>query len=314
MSKHFAGLDVGGTKTLAIVISDDGTVLHQERMPRPKGPDETVEQLCGLVGALSEAAGVTIDGVGVGIAGAISRAGSVQFSPNLPELVDFPLGDLLKQCINVPVIVDNDATAATWAEHQLGAGRGIDDLLYVALGTGIGTGFVLDGQIYRGANGFAGEAGHIVIDRTGDTHVSGVRGPWEMYASGSGLGQLARTWAADGRLDSVVAITDDIESIRGEHLSQAVAAGHADALAALDEFATHVAVGLTNLMYVLDPAAIVIGGGLVEIGEPLRSAVQTAVSTTTLGGSYRPDVPVLLAELGNRSAALGAAILAREIA
>ena len=313
MSKHFAGFDIGGTKTLALVVSDTGAIVSERRVPRPHGPDETVEQLCGLVHQVSQDAGVSIDAVGIGIAGAISRAGSVQFSPNIPELVDFPLGELLSSCIEVPTVVDNDATAATWAEHQLGAGQGVDDLLYVALGTGIGTGFVLNGKIYRGAHGFAGESGHIVIDRHGDTHISGVQGPWEMYASGSGLGAMARARAATGDLESVLSHAGEVEAIRGEHVSAAVAEGDDDSLSLLDDFADHVAVGVTNLMYVLDPAKVVIGGGLVEIGEPLRVRIKHAVDATTLGGAYRPDVPVALAQLGSRSGALGAAMLASEL-
>ena len=313
MTTHFAGFDIGGTKTLALVVSDQGDILHERRVPRPHGPDETVEQLCALVSEVQEAAGVEVAAVGIGIAGAISRAGSVQFSPNIPELVDFPLRDLLSGCIAMPTVVDNDATAATWAVHQLGAGRGVDDLLYVALGTGIGTGFVLDGRIYRGAHGFAGESGHIVIDRHGDKHISGVQGPWEMYASGSGLGALAREWAGAGRVAEVLKAAGSADAIRGEHVSAAIEADDADALALLDVFASDVAVGMTNLMYVLDPARIVLGGGLVDIGEPLRARVQHWVDDTTLGGAFRPDVPIALAELGPRSAALGAAMLARQL-
>lgn len=313
MQKHFAGFDIGGTKMLAMLVTDQGEILHERRVPRPHGPDETVAQLSRLVAEIQSDVGVTIDAVGVGIAGAISRSGAVQFSPNIPELVDFPLRDLLARRIDVPTLVDNDATAATWAEHQLGAGKGVDDLLYVALGTGIGTGFVLDGRIYRGAHGFAGESGHIVIDRHGDTHISGVRGPWEMYASGSGLGALARTWAAAGKLDSVLAVALTPDVIRGEHVSAAIIDGAPDALALIDAFAADVAVGMTNLVYVLDPARIVLGGGLVDIGEPLRERVQHWVDETTLGGAFRPAVPVVLGELGSRSGALGAAMLASQL-
>ncbi len=310
MQKNFAGLDIGGTKTLAVVVSERGDVLFERRVPRPHGPDETVDQLSGLVADIQSESRIIIDAVGVGIAGAISSDGSVKFSPNLPELVDFPLRALLAERIDLPILVDNDATAATWAEHQLGAGKEVDDLLYVALGTGIGTGFVLGGEIYRGAHGFAGESGHIVIDRHGDPHVSGVRGPWEMYASGNGLGRLARAWASDGRLGSVLAAAGSAELIRGEHVGAAIASGESDALALLDVFASDVAVGVTNLLYVLDPARIVVGGGLVDLGEPLRERVQHWVDETTLGRAFRPEVPVVLAELGLRSGSLGAAMLA----
>lgn len=311
LTQHFAGFDIGGTKTLAVVVDESGELLVERRVARPRGGDETVAQLCGLVSELADELDVAISAVGIGIAGAISRQGSVQFSPNIPELVDFPLQELLTGCINVPIVVDNDATAATWAEHQLGAGRGVDDLLYVALGTGIGTGFVLDGRLYRGANGFAGESGHIVVDRHGDTHISGVQGPWEMYASGNGLGALARAFAAEGRFDSGIEQAGAIDAIRGEHVGHAITAGDRQAIDLLDAFAGHVAVGATNLIYVLDPRRLVLGGGLVELGEPLRAAVERHVADTTLGGAYRPPVEIVLAQLGSRSGALGAAMLAR---
>lgn len=313
LTQHFAGFDIGGTKTLAVVMNDAREVVVEHKTARPKGPDETVEQLCSLVRQAESELGSPVNAVGIGIAGAISRAGSVQFSPNIPELVDFPLRSLLQDCIEVPTVVDNDATAATWAEHQLGAGQGVDDLLYAALGTGIGTGFVLGGRIYRGAHGFAGESGHIVIDRRGETHISGVAGPWEMYASGNGLGALARSWARQGRIPSITEAAGGPDAVRGEHVSAAIATDNPHALDLLDAFAADVAVGLTNLIYVLDPARIVLGGGLVEIGEPLRARVQAQVDATTLGGAYRPEVPVVLADLGARSAALGAAMLAQEL-
>lgn len=311
MAEHFIGIDIGGTKTLAVVHAETGEILARHQEPRPTSSEQAVSQLVDIVANLrSTDAGASARAVGIGIAGAISLRGSVQFSPNIPEIVDFPLRDRLAEQIELPIVVENDATAATWAEHKIGAGQGVANMLYVALGTGIGTGFVLGGNVYRGANGFAGESGHMVVDRHGDTHISGVKGPWEMRASGSGLGALARAFAADGRLDSLLSGALTAGDLRGEHVSAGVAAGNAEALAVLDEFARDVAVGMTNLIYILDPERIVLGGGLVAIGEALRARVQTAVDETTLGGAFRPDVPVVLAALGSSSGAIGAGLLA----
>jgi len=311
VADHFIGIDIGGTKTLAVVHTDDGTILERHEVARPTSPEQAVSQLVDIIEQLrATSAGANVAAVGIGIAGAISLAGSVQFSPNIPEIVDFPLKDRLTGQLDLPIVVENDATAATWAEHQIGAGQGVANMLYVALGTGIGTGFVLDGSVYRGAHGFAGESGHMVVDRHGDTHISGVRGPWEMRASGNGLGALAREWAQAGRLDSLLSADLGAPDLRGEHVSAAVAAGNEEALAVLDEFANDVALGMTNLIYILDPERIVLGGGLVAIGEPLRSRVQDAVDRTTLGGAFRPTVPVVLAALGSSSGAVGAGLLA----
>ncbi len=313
MTKYVAGFDVGGTKTLGVAVSPDRKIVATIKVARPHSGEETVSQMCSLVAEFEEGLGEEIAAVGVGIAGAISREGSVQYSPNIPEIVDFQLRDQLGECLNKPLVVDNDATAATWAESQLGAGRGVADLLYVALGTGIGTGFVLDGRLYRGANGFAGESGHIVVDRHGPKHITDVRGPWEMYASGNGLGALARRRAHEGKLDSVANNLTSIDKLRGEDIDLAVEKGESDALELLDEFAVEVALGITNLIYVLDPAKVVIGGGLVELGEPLRSRIERQVAKTTIGADYRPAVPVVLAELGSKSGALGAALLAADL-
>lgn len=310
MTEYVAGFDIGGTKMLALAVTPSGEVAARSKLPRPRSAEETVDQICALVSEFEQSLEHPIDAVGVGIAGAISLDGSVRYSPNIGEIVDFALRDRLSERLSRPVVVDNDATAATWAEFQLGAGRGITDFLYVALGTGIGTGLVLDGRLYRGAHGFAGEAGHIVIDRHGPRHITGVRGPWELSASGTGLGALARRRASEGKLESVLGRIGSIADMTGEDVGSAVGRGESDALELLDEFAVEVAIGMTNLIYVLDPALVVLGGGLVDLGEPLRVRVEQRVAESTIGAEFRPVVPVTLAELGSESGALGAALLA----
>lgn len=311
MSDHFIGIDIGGTKTLAVVHTEAGDIVARHEVARPTSSGQAVSQLVDIVTKFrSSEPGESARAVGIGIAGAISLSGAVQFSPNIPEIVDFPLRDRLSEQIDLPLVVENDATAATWAEHKIGAGQGVANMLYVALGTGIGTGFVLDGSVFRGANGFAGESGHMVVDRHGDTHISGVKGPWEMRASGNGLGALARASAIAGRLDSLLTDGLSADELRGEHISAGAAAGNEQALSVLDEFADDVALGMTNLIYILDPQQIVLGGGLVAIGEVLRSRVQAAVDRTTLGGAFRPNVPIVLAALGSSSGAVGAGLLA----
>ncbi len=307
-----AGFDIGGTKTLGVALRNSNEIVASIKVPRPRSGNESVSQLTTLCHDFETELGDTLDSVGVGIAGAIRHDGSVRFSPNLPEIADFDLQAELAAALDAKVVVMNDATAATVAEARLGAGKNIDNFSYVALGTGIGTGFVLNGDVYVGANGFAGESGHIVIDRHGEPHITGVRGPWEKYASGNGLGDLARRWAADGRLPTVVEATDSIDAIRGEDVTTAVLAGAPDALELLDEFADDVAIGMTNLVYVLDPSHIVLGGGLVALGEELRSRVEASIAAMLIGADYRPKIIVLLAELGSTSAAIGAAVLAAE--
>ena len=186
-------------------------------------------------------------------------------------------------------------------------------MAYVALGTGIGTGFVLGGKLYRGAHGYAGESGHMTIERDGPTHVTGAQGPWEYYASGNGLGAMAREWAAGGNLDSAVELAGSIDSIRGEHVKELVDSGEPEVEGLLCEFAKGVAVGMADLVYVLDPELIVLGGGLVTLGEMLRSNVEAELADRILGKDHRPRVPVALAKLGPQAGAIGAGALAFDL-
>jgi glucokinase len=261
---------------------------------------------------LATRGGGSVESVGVGIAGFVDRAGKLWYSPNIPGVVDFPLRVLLREALGVRVVVENDATAATWAEARLGAVRGSDHVGLVALGTGIGSGFVLDGLLQRGWLGFSGEAGHMVVEMTGEKHLTGARGPWEMYASGSGLGVMTRAAAAQGRLRSVLEAVGSVDEINGEHLEPAVDAGDPEALAVLDDFGRMVAVGVANLVHILDLEVVVIGGGLVGLGPPLIEAIQRWTDEFVLGGELRPRPRIVAAELGAAAGALGAALIARE--
>src|SRR5207237_4701586 len=141
----------------------------------------------------------------------------------------------LERRAGLPVQVDNDATCATWGEREIGAARDIDDLVMVTLGTGVGGGIVTDGTIYRGANGFAGEIGHMVVDPHGPPCTCGSRGCWERYASGSGLGRLAREAALAGKATRVVELAaGDAEAVKGEHVTQAAREGDAEAGAVMN--------------------------------------------------------------------------------
>ena len=180
----------------------------------------------------------------------------------------------------------------------------------VALGTGLGTGFVLDGRLYRGWNGFAGESGHMTIEMSGPEHVTGGHGPWEYYASGTGLGRLARQAAARGDFDGAINEAGSASSIRGEHVHALVAKGDPDALAVLHELCRYTAVGVANLVHVLDPEVVVIAGGLVDIGEPLVRGIEEWTHRLVLGGDLRRKVRVVAAQLGSQAGAIGAALLA----
>jgi glucokinase len=282
------GIDLGGTKVLGIVLDERGQVASEARVPTPAGTDAVVGAICDVVDGLG-ASGLP---VGVGLPGLVDRDGFLRFAPNLPGVVDVPVRARLEDALGVPVVLENDATAACWAERQLGAAGGVDDVVVVTLGTGIGGGIVSGGRLQRGANGFAGEIGHMVVDPDGPPCPCGKRGCWERFASGSGLARLA------GR--------------PGEAVTAAARGGDAASLQVMEEFARWVALGLVNLAYVLDPQLFVIGGGLVDAGDVLLEPTRRAFNALLAGATHRPPVSVVAAKLGEHAGAIGAALLARE--
>ena len=300
-------MDLGGTKCLAVVL-EDGRVVDERRVPTPVGEDALLDTLAAV--AVDVQAGGPAEGVGVGVPGLVDRQGVLRFAPNLPGVADLAIGAELAARLGLPVRVDNDATCAAWGERQAGAARGYDDVLVVALGTGIGGGIIVDGVLLRGANGFAGEVGHMIVDPAGPPCPCGKRGCWERFASGSGLGRLGRIAAEAGHAARMVALAGgDPTRIRGEHVTVAAAEGDAEAIAVLADFGWWVALGLANLANVFDPQAFVLGGGLVEAGELLLAPVRTAFADLVTGAAHRPSIAIVPATLGDHAGAVGAASL-----
>ena len=313
------GFDVGGTNVRGVALERGSpTPLATLRSKTQADGDVLVETIVEVTNELiaelqAKDSSVTLEAVGIGIAALIDADGIFRYAPNIPGVFDYPLVEPVRDRLDVPVIADNDATTATWAEAQFGAGVGHDHMAFVALGTGIGTGFVLGGKLHRGAHGYAGESGHITIERGGPVHITGARGPWEYFASGNGLGIIARDWAKSGRLDAAIELAGSVEDIRGEHINELVDRAEPSVEPVIREFAENVSIGLADLVYILDPEIIVLGGGLVGLGEMLCNTVESALAVRILGGDHRPAVPVVLAKLGARAGAIGAGALAFDL-
>lgn len=312
-----AGVDVGGTKILARVVDPRRPLdaLATARVDTPRGADRIVAAIVELVDrAAGLAATDAVAAIGVGAAGLVSRSGILRTAPNLPGVAELDLRGALAAATGIGVVVENDATCAMVAEHRAGAATGAAHACLVTLGTGIGGGLVVDGRLVRGADGLAGEPGHMVVDPSGPPCPCGRRGCWERFASGSGLGRLAREAAEAGRADRVVALAGgDTEDVRGEHLTRAALEGDPDALEVMREFAWWVALGLANLATLLDTQVMVIGGGLAAAGPLLLDPAREAFAAHLLGGNHRPPVEVVLAELGPDAGAIGAAFLAADL-
>lgn len=305
------GIDVGGTKIAGIAIdpSDPLTPVASLRVPTPSGAGPVAEAIVGVVRELASAAGDP-SGIGVGVPGLVDRDGVFRYGPNLAGVGGLDIRSELTGPFGVPVEVENDATAAAWGEFVVGAAADVDDMLLLTLGTGIGAGVVAGGQLLRGANGFAGEAGHMVLDPAGPTCTCGRRGCFEVYASGRGLGYLARRAAFEGRADRLLElVSGSLGAITGEHVTIALTEGDIGARQIMEEFATWLALGVSNLVNVLDPDVVVLGGGVVGMGEQLLEPARRAYRQMPMGAGYRPDVELRSATLGPEAGAIGAALL-----
>jgi len=305
------GLDVGGTKILGISIdaSDPGTVLAEHRVATPEGGAGLVDTICEVLEALV-ASGEAPSALGVGVPGLVDREGRLHVGPHLGLIEDLPLAQLLTNRATLPTVVDNDANCHAVAERACGAARS-DDALVVTFGTGIGAGVIAGGRLLRGTNGFAGEPGHMIVDRDGLECPCGQRGCWEQYASGTGLANLARIAAHERRIDGIVLEAGgDPDAVRGEQVTAAARAGDPAAVQILDELAGWMALGLANLTNLLDPAVIVVGGGLVEAADLLLPKLREDFTSMVMGGVRRPPVTIVPAALGERAGAIGAAVLA----
>ncbi|RFU37547.1 ROK family protein [Actinomadura logoneensis] len=308
------GVDVGGTKVAAGVVDDRGNILEKVRRPTPStNPKETADTIAEVVDLL-KGKFEDVTAVGLGCAGFVDETRSVvMFAPNLAWR-DEPIKAIVENLVGLPVVVENDANATAWGEARYGAGRGHDFMVLVALGTGIGGGLVIDGELYRGRFGVGAEYGHVRVVPDGRRCGCGNRGCWEQYASGNALvyeaRELARVSPAlAGRLLELGGGRP--EGINGPQVTEAAREGDAAALECFRTIAHWTGQGLADLTAVLDPGCFVIGGGLSDAGDLLLEPVRQAFANALTGRGHRPLPEIRIAELGSAAGIVGAADLAR---
>jgi glucokinase len=307
------GVDVGGTKVLAGVVDEAGRILDSERQTTPKtDPEAIADVIAGVVASLRER--YEVEAIGIGAAGWIDldRA-NVMFAPNLVWRNE-PLKLRVSKLIDVPVVVENDANCHAWAETKFGAARGQRNVVAVILGTGIGSGIILDGNLFRGGFGIAGEPGHVRVVPDGRLCGCGNRGCWEQYASGMALVREAREMASLAPISMpylLDAVSGQVEAITGPLVTEAANAGDEGARQCFEIVGRWVGQGLADLATVLDPACFVVGGGPADAGPLLLDPTREAFAAALSGGAYRPHAPILAAELGSSAGLVGAADLAR---
>jgi glucokinase len=305
------GVDLGGTNLRTAVVARDGTILEQRRVRSPATLDEIVATIANDTAELALAC-PEARVLGVGVAGMVDFDGVVHYAPNIPVLIGAAVRTRLEASTGRRVVVDNDANVAALAELTHGAAQGLDNFLLITLGTGIGGGVVGGGTVFRGAHGFGAEVGHFQIDADGPMCACGERGHWEAMASGHALGAIGRARAREGRANAVVELAGGaVDAITGMHVGDAAQAGDDDARAIVREYARHVAVGLVGLANILDPAVILISGGLVELGPVLLDPVREWFAGHVEGAAFRTAIEILPAALGEGAGVVGAAVLAR---
>jgi glucokinase len=316
-----AGVDLGGTKVLAVVADRKGKVLGESKRATPAvgGPAAVVQEICSAVDTAARAAKVPVGklaGIGVGSPGAVSAAsGTVQGAANLPGFErPVPLAALVGEALGVKrVRLDNDVNVGTVAEHQFGAGRGFDNLLVVFSGSGVGGGLVLGGRLHPGAHGAAGEIGHMVVVEGGEVCPCGRRGCLEAYAGRVAMERTARAAAAAGRRTELLAIQERRSRTRMTSgvFAEALALGDPLAHELVERAVQALATAIASAVNLVDVEAVLIGGGLGDrLGEPFVRRVQTAMAPHLF---VRPSpVEVLPCALGDLAGALGAALLIQQ--
>jgi glucokinase len=282
MDSVVIGLDIGGTKLAGGVLTREARLLDRRERPTraSEGVEVSLEQVWEILGELVESARgrAAVDGIGICAPGPLNPKTGVIFNPtNMPGWVNVPLAEEVTRRFALPCRVENDANGAGLAEALFGAGRGCRSVFYVTLSTGIGTGIILDGKVYHGKNGFAGEGGHVTVDyRSTAVCNCGNIGCIEALASGTSIARRAGRSAED--------------------LARAAAAGDPDAARLLDETTEMLAAWLGSVVSLLDPDIIVIGGGVSRIGEPLFTKLRELVPRRTINpfASQTPIVPAAL--------------------
>jgi len=304
------GVDVGGTKIAAGVVDESGQIIDEARTKTPaQDPSEIVDAIVELVHEVT--ARHEISAVGVGAAGFVSSDRAVVlFAPNLAWR-DVPLRDQLESGLDLPVVIENDVNAAAWGEFRFGAAVDAHDLLMVAVGTGVGGGLVVEGELVRGRFGIAAEIGHLRVVRGGLPCGCGQHGCWEQYASGRALVRMARERAVEG--DAVLtAAGGDRADINGQSITQLAQRGDELSVALIAELGQWLGEGIASLAAVLDPGLVVIGGGVAEAGDLLMTPLRNAFTECLPATDNRPHLEIRTATLGNEAAIIGAAELARE--
>ena len=306
------GVDVGGTKVAVGLMDRDGRILAQNRKPMVANGTAAagLKAVVSAIDSLASSSPGGIRSIGICAPGPLDpKTGVVLNPPNLPCWRDFPLAEKLVSIYNVPVKVDNDANAAALAETKWGAARGYRYVFYATIGTGIGSGIVLDGRIYHGNTGSAGEGGHVTIDYRGPLCGCGKRGCIEILAAGPAIGARARAKLAAVSSSSILKLAKgNVAGVTSEMVGQAYGAGDPLAREILQETVELLTAWLGNIVDLLDPDVLVMGGGVAAMLKPFFNEMKSRLPAWCVN-PRASDIPLLMAHYGADAGIAGGAAL-----
>jgi glucokinase len=308
---HAIGIDIGGTKIAGAVVSESGEILSEARIATPTGNSDTlVDAVVHMIESLSE--GHEVHAAGVAAPGFIDVSQSVvYYTPNISWRQE-PLRERLSERLDLDITIDNDANAAGWAEFRFGAGRGVDDMTMLTIGTGVGGAIVTGGRLFRGGFGAGAELGHMRVVPDGLPCGCGAKGCIEQYGSGRALLRMANAIAdVRGIGLGIATVREQKGSLTGDDLSILIADGDPGALQALRELGNWLGQACASLSAVLDPQLFVIGGGVALAGDLLLEPIREAYLNILPARGFHPEPEFVIAQLVNDAGVVGAADLAR---
>ena len=311
-------IDLGGTKIITAIIANSGQVMAKEYYLTlaDEGPQSVIEKIFSAIDRLLSLRNIgssQLASISIAAAGAINfDKGLITSSPNLPGWDAVPLRDIIKEKYRVITFLINDASAAALGEHRLGAGRGVSNLIYLTVSTGIGGGIIINGKLYSGQSGGAGEIGHMTIDVNGPRCNCGNTGCFEVLASGTAVAKEAiRRIRQEERSSLIEIVAGKIENITAEKVEVAARGGDSLALDIISRAAIYLGVGMVNLVNIFNPEMIIVGGGMAKMGDLLLNPARQVVKERAFQLSAQA-VRIVPAQLGEDAGVLGAAIFAFE--
>ncbi|MBE6600312.1 MAG: ROK family protein [Ruminococcaceae bacterium] len=313
------GIDLGGTNIAAGLVNEEYKIVAKLSTPTitERGAEAIVDDIASLCKKICVENGIDISeiaAIGIASPGAIDSAnGVVKYANNLPFSY-LPITKMVSEKTGVvDVRVENDANAAAWGEAVAGAAKGATHSVMITLGTGVGGGVIIDGKIYSGFNGIAGELGHIVIEHDGKHCSCGRRGCWESYSSATGLINMTKEkleeCAREGRATVMTELVEKKGKVSGVTAFEAMRMGDAAGREVVDTYISYLACGLTNMVNIFQPEVISIGGGVSNEGQSLVEAVLPTIRKEQYGGNLPPLTDIRIAKLKNDAGIIGAALL-----